>query len=240
MALFIVPPPCGCGWRIRATGARGRGPGLKRPSRRPSGPGKMTSGMAPAEKWRGRLWSAGRWRYIGTARFRAIGTDLPERIYLDHAATTPILPAAKAAVAEAMERWANPSSPHAEGRAAHAALEGARARIRAAFGWDGELIFTSGASEALAIALGRSDRRVLASAVEHDAVFRAAPEAEVVPIGTKAQVSREALDEALRAGPPEPIAIQHINAEAGVCQPIEDLVAQVRDAGGLLVCDCSQ
>ena len=47
----------------------------------------------------GRLWSAGRWRYIGSARFRAIGTDLPERIYLDHAATTPILPAAKAAVA---------------------------------------------------------------------------------------------------------------------------------------------
>src|SRR3954468_6270580 len=100
-----------------------------------------------------RLWSAGVARYIGTARFRAIGTDLPERIYLDHAATTPILPAAKAAVAEAMERWANPSSPHAEGRAARAALEDARARIKAALGWTGELIFTSGASEALAIAL---------------------------------------------------------------------------------------
>src|SRR3954469_9853654 len=240
MALFIVPPPCGCGWRIRATGARGRGPGLKRPSRRPSGPGKMTSGMAPAEKWRGRLWSAGRWRYIGTARFRAIGTDLPERIYLDHAATTPILPAAKAAVVEAMERWANPSSPHAEGRAAHAALEDARARIKASLGWQGDLIFTSGASEGLAIALGRTDRRVIASAVEHDAVFRAAPDAQVLPIGAKAEVSRDALDEALRSGPPALVAIQHINSETGVKQPIEALAAQVRESGGLLVCDCSQ
>src|SRR3546814_8844223 len=42
---FIVPPPCGCGWRISATGARGRGGGEKRPSMRPSGPGKITSGM---------------------------------------------------------------------------------------------------------------------------------------------------------------------------------------------------
>ena len=48
-----------------------------------------------------------------------------------------------------MARWANPSSPHAEGRAARAALEDARARIAAALGWEGELIFTSGASESL-------------------------------------------------------------------------------------------
>ena len=165
---------------------------------------------------------------------------MPERIYLDHAATTPILPAAQAAVAEAMARWANPSSPHAEGRAAHAALEDARARIKAALGWTGELIFTSGASEALAIALGRTGRRVLASSVEHDAVFRAAPDAQVLPIGAKGEVSRDALDEALRAGPPATIAIQHLNSETGVYQPIGDLVGRVRASGGHLVCDCSQ
>ena len=49
---------------------------------------------------------------------------------------------------EAMDRWANPSSPHAEGRAARAALEDARERIKRALGWDGELIFTSGGTEA--------------------------------------------------------------------------------------------
>jgi len=165
---------------------------------------------------------------------------LPERIYLDHAATTPILPAAKTAVAEAMERWANPSSPHAEGRAAHAALEGARARIKDALDWTGDLIFTSGATEALAIALGRTDRRVLASAVEHDAVFRAAPDALIVPIAEKGEVSREALAVALLSGPPALVAVQHLNSETGVKQPVEDLAAAVRASGGLLVCDCSQ
>src|SRR6187402_2485891 len=101
------------------------------------------------------------------------------RIYLDHAATTPLRPAAAAAMLHGCEIWANPSSPHAEGRAARAALEEARGRIKTALGWDGEAIFTSGASEALAIALGRAKvQRRLVSAAEHDAVFRAAPGAE--------------------------------------------------------------
>jgi cysteine desulfurase len=57
---------------------------------------------------------------------------------------------------EGFALWANPSSPHAEGRRARAALEDARARVKVALGWPGEVIFTSGASEALAIALGRA------------------------------------------------------------------------------------
>jgi cysteine desulfurase len=74
------------------------------------------------------------------------------RIYLDHAATTPVRPEAAEAVRQGFAMWANTSSPHAEGRAARAALEQARARVANALGWDGEVIFTSGASEALAIA----------------------------------------------------------------------------------------
>uniref|UniRef100_UPI0026361143 aminotransferase class V-fold PLP-dependent enzyme n=1 Tax=uncultured Sphingobium sp. TaxID=316087 RepID=UPI0026361143 len=79
-----------------------------------------------------------------------------DRLYLDHAATTPMLPQARAAMVAALDAWANPSSPHADGRAARAALEDARARIAAALGWDGPVIFTSGASEAIAIALTRA------------------------------------------------------------------------------------
>jgi cysteine desulfurase len=94
------------------------------------------------------------------------------RIYLDHAATTPVIPAAREAMAEAMARWANPSSPHSEGRAARAALEDARARIAAALGWDGEIILTSGASEAIGLALRGHDS--VAGAVEHDAVLAVA------------------------------------------------------------------
>ncbi|MBL0021718.1 MAG: aminotransferase class V-fold PLP-dependent enzyme [Sphingomonadales bacterium] len=81
-----------------------------------------------------------------------------DRLYLDHAATTPVVPAARAALADALASWANPSSPHGDGRAARAALEDARARIKIALGWDGELIFTSGASEAIALGLRGFDR----------------------------------------------------------------------------------
>ncbi len=165
------------------------------------------------------------------------------RIYLDHAATTPLRPEAREAVARGLETWANPSSPHAEGRAAKAALEDTRARVKAALGWQGEVIFTGGASEALAIALNRAKaERRLASAVEHDAVFRAAPDAAVLPV-TEGAVDAEALAEAL-AKPGRPIvAVQAINSETGtVLLPHNDcgLCTQVREAGGLFLADCSQ
>ena len=63
---------------------------------------------------------------------------MTQRLYLDHAATTPMVLAAREAMRAAIARWANPSSPHAEGRAARAMLEDARARIAQALGWDGE------------------------------------------------------------------------------------------------------
>ncbi|MBX9796346.1 aminotransferase class V-fold PLP-dependent enzyme [Sphingomonas sp.] len=162
------------------------------------------------------------------------------RIYLDYAATTPMRPEAIDAMAAGMARWANPSSPHAEGRAARAALEEARARIKAALGWTGELIFTSGASEALWIALNRAkvERRVV-SAVEHDAVFRAAAGAEVVPIAGGA-VDGEALASLLSGPGRAVVAVQHVNSETGTIQPVSALAAQVRAAGGIVVSDCAQ
>jgi cysteine desulfurase len=168
---------------------------------------------------------------------------LPERIYLDHAATTPIRPEAAAAVAEGMTRWANSSSPHAEGRAARAALEDARARIKAALGWDGDLIFTSGASEAIAIALGRAKvERRLISAVEHDAVFRAAPDAEILPI-SGGRVDEDVLAARLRAGGRAIVAIQQVNPETGnslLYNPTDSVIAQVREADGVFLSDCAQ
>jgi cysteine desulfurase len=165
------------------------------------------------------------------------------RIYLDHAATTPVRPEAAEAVAEGMRRWANPSSPHAEGRAARAALEEARARVKAALGWEHDLIFTSGASEALALALGRAkaDRR-LVSAVEHDAVFRAAPDAEVLPIA-EGRVDEQALANALRKPGRPIVAIQDRNPETGallLSAGGAPLTAQVREAGGIFLSDCAQ
>ncbi|MCK9542760.1 MAG: aminotransferase class V-fold PLP-dependent enzyme [Novosphingobium sp.] len=156
------------------------------------------------------------------------------RLYLDHAATTPLLPQAREAMARAFVIWANPSSPHAEGRAARAALEEARMRVKAALGWQGELVFTSGASEALAIALTRCRLPLAAvSAVEHEAVLRLAGNAARLPV-------REGLVRADDAALPGLVAVQHVNNETGVIQPVSALAAAVREAGGLLLADCAQ
>ncbi len=153
------------------------------------------------------------------------------RIYLDHAATTPIIPAAREAMADAMARWANPSSPHSEGRAARAALENARTRVAAALNWDGEVIFTSGASEAIAIALRGHD--AIASAVEHDAVLAVAG-ATRLPVGPDGYVDRNAITGAAR------YAVQSVNNETGVIQPMAEIADIVRANGGILFADCSQ
>lgn len=166
-----------------------------------------------------------------------------QNIYLDHAATTPMLPSARDAWLEGGAIWANPSSPHAAGRAARAALEDARARVKAALGWEGEVLFTSGASEALAIGLGRAKvERRLVSAVEHDAVFRAAPDAQVLAI-RDGDVDADALAAALSASGRSVVAVQSINSETGtVLLPYarNPLAEQVREAGGLFLADCSQ
>lgn len=165
-----------------------------------------------------------------------------ERLYLDHAATTPLLPAAREAMAQALGVWANPSSPHQEGRRARAMLEDARRRIAARLGLKGRLIFTSGASEALALALGRARAGTrLVSAVEHDAVLRAAPDAVRLPVDRLGRIDLAALERALgHAGKRPLVAVQHVNNETGVIQPIAEVAALVHQAGGILLCDCAQ
>ncbi|SNT04886.1 cysteine desulfurase [Sphingomonas laterariae] len=156
------------------------------------------------------------------------------RIYLDHAATTPLLPQARDAMAEALRNWANPSSPHTEGRAARAMLEDARARVKAALGWSGELIFTSGASEALAIALLRAKADdVKASAVEHDAVRRIVGDGRL-PVGA------DGLVQPLVDGGRMLFAIQHANNETGVLQDCGRIARRVKELGGLWLADCAQ
>jgi len=158
-----------------------------------------------------------------------------DSIYLDHAATTPLLPAARAAMLGGFAIWANPSSPHRAGRAARAALEDARARLKTVLGWDGEVVFTSGASEALALAITRCVQPLAAvSAVEHEAVLRHAGTAERLGVDAAGLVDPAAC---ARAGL---VAVQQVNNETGVIQPISGLVAGVRAAGGVLLVDAAQ
>jgi cysteine desulfurase len=163
------------------------------------------------------------------------------RIYLDHAATTPILPEAAAAMAEGCATWANPSSPHAEGRAASAKLEDARRRIARALGWEGTVVFTSGATEAVSLVLerGRVGTRIV-GALEHPAVLRAAPAAWQIAARWDGTLDLKDLDAALEEAEAPLVAVQTVNNETGVIHPLEEIAGRVKAAGGLLLADCAQ
>jgi cysteine desulfurase len=183
---------------------------------------------------------------VAQAQFAIMTTP---RIYLDHAATTPLRPEARRAMEEGFAIWANPSSPHAEGRRARAALEHARERVKGALGWEGECIFTSGASEAAALALEAGNAvHDIASAVEHDAVLRGdRPEwtLPVLPDGAAdlRALSAESRPSELLVADPENrslVALQHVNSETGNRQHIGFAAELVHDNGGLLLVDCAQ
>jgi len=156
-------------------------------------------------------------------------------VYLDHAATTPLCASARLALDHGFGLWANPSSPHRVGRGARAALEDARARICKALDWPGEVILTSGASEAIALAIARAHLPlVAASTVEHEAVLRHAGHAVHLAVDGAGAVI---LDGAPLNGL---VAIQHVNNETGIIQSFDQVTDQVRAAGGVVLADCAQ
>ena len=141
------------------------------------------------------------------------------RVYLDWNATAPLRPEARAAMIAAMDLVGNPSSVHAEGRAARALVERARAQVAAALGAEGaDIVFTSGATEAAALAL--AGRGLHGAGIEHDAV--AAWVDDVLPVDADGRV---------RVADPGQSALQLANSETGVVQDLPD---------GLAVSDLTQ
>lgn len=163
------------------------------------------------------------------------------RIYLDHAATTPIIAAARQALDEALSQWSNPNSPHEPGRTARAQLELARETIKSVLGWRHDVIFCSGASEAVEIAGLRAKVEERAhGATEHAIVPHAMGDTStVIPVDDNGLIDEAALDDVLAKGPAL-IAIQHVNNETAVVQPIDRIAEKVRAAGSLLLADCAQ
>jgi cysteine desulfurase len=142
-----------------------------------------------------------------------------KRLYLDWNATAPLRPEARAAMIAAMDVVGNPSSVHAEGRAAKALLERARAQIAGALGAEGaDIVFTSGATEAAALAC--AGRGLASGGVEHDAV--AAWCEASLPVDAQGRVT---------VSDPARTALQLANSETGILQ---DLPA------GLAVSDLTQ
>lgn len=175
------------------------------------------------------------------------------RAYLDWNATTPVHPAAKAALVAALDVTGNPSSIHTEGRAARALLEQARADVAALVGGEAEnVVFTSGATEAVnaLFRVGVSGccgkdiaggLRPLVSAIEHAAVIAAAGgDAAIIPVDSNGVVDQQALKAMLSSGGPALVAIQVANNETGVVQDIRALADIVHAAGGALIVDAVQ
>jgi len=141
------------------------------------------------------------------------------RTYLDHNATTPLRPQAREAMLRAMDLLGNPSSVHAEGRAAKSLVEAARAQVAAALGADGaDVIFTSGATEAAALAL--AGRALHGAEVEHEAV------AAWITADLRVDEHGHVI-----VDDPQATALQLANSETGIVQTLPD---------GLAVSDMTQ
>ena len=176
------------------------------------------------------------------------------RAYLDCNATTPVCEAAR----EAWTRWsmvpANPSSTHAAGRAASAAIEDARAVLLEAVGApNGAVTFTSGATEAANLVLtphmmmGRTalpHDRLLVGSTEHACMLAGgrfpADAVERLPVDANGIIRADALRAALERGGRSMVAVQVANNETGVVQDVAALAAITHGAGGTFVCDAVQ
>ncbi|NLM41488.1 MAG: cysteine desulfurase NifS [Firmicutes bacterium] len=178
-----------------------------------------------------------------------------KRIYMDHAATTPVRPE----VLEAMlpyfsSEFGNPSSVYSWGRAARKALDSARDQVAALLGASaGEIIFTSGGSEGANLAIKgvawadqNRGKHIITSAIEHHAVLdtvlwleKQGFEVTILPVDEYGLVSPAQVEQALR---PDTIlvSIMHANNEVGTIQPISEIGAIVRKHGAKFHTDAVQ
>ena len=160
--------------------------------------------------------------------------------YLDWNATAPVRPEAAAGVAHALTIAGNASSVHHAGRAARRLLEGARASVASLVGArPDEVVFTSGGTEANALALRAfPDRRILASAIEHDSVLANAPGAVRVPATRDGLVDLSTLEQLLAADKrPALVSLMFANNETGAIQPIAEAAQIAHRYGALIHCD---
>jgi cysteine desulfurase len=169
-------------------------------------------------------------------------------IYLDHAATTPLSPAARRAMEPYLtEHFGNPSEPHAAGRAARAGLDAARESVAATLGCaPGEVVFTGGGSEADNLAvLGRlaSGGRIVASAIEHPAVreplLAYAGEVQWAPVTSDGVVDVHALAALVRPGDAL-CCVMAANNVTGAIQPVDEIAALCAERGVPLHVDAVQ
>jgi cysteine desulfurase len=176
---------------------------------------------------------------------------MSERIYLDHNATSPLREGVREAVLAALDICGNPSSVHAEGRAARGLIEAAREKVARLVGARAEdVIFTSGGTEANALALApqRGDWSCHLSGIEHPSVVAGGrfPQDSIAAIPATADcvIDLEKLATALAnsqmKGRRPFVSLMAANNETGAIQPVAEAATIVHEAGGLLHSDAVQ
>ncbi len=172
------------------------------------------------------------------------------QVYLDHAATTPMIPAAVAAMTDELGQTGNPSSLHNAGRRARRVVEEAREQIADAYGArPSEVVFTSGGTEADNLAVKglfwarRLERpacnRILTPATEHHAVLdpvrwlveQEGAEADWLPVDSRGVLDPETLREAISHDPEHValVSVMWVNNETGTVQPVAELAEIARE-----------
>lgn len=183
------------------------------------------------------------------------------RIYLDYNATAPLRPEARAAMLSALDEPGNALSVHAEGRRARSTVENARRQVAALAGASADdVIFTSGGSEANALALrgaiqgaaaaGERITRLIVSAIEHDSILANASACEetipglrvlTCPVTPQGLIDLGALKRILSEGKGRAlVSLMAANNETGVIQPLAQVIALAKANGALVHCDAVQ
>ncbi|MHA1564712.1 MAG: cysteine desulfurase family protein [Alphaproteobacteria bacterium] len=164
-------------------------------------------------------------------------------VYLDYNATTPVHAEVAAAMARVFVQPGNASSVHRFGRIMRREVEDARAAVAALVGADpADVVFTGSGSEANNLALGGCAREaVLVSAIEHESVTLARPDAVAIPVRGDGQVSLTHLAALLaRDDRPALVSVMLANNETGVLQPVRQIVQLANETGTLVHCDAIQ
>lgn len=174
---------------------------------------------------------------------------LGPRTYLDHNASAPLRPAARAAMIAACDAAGNPSSVHAEGRRARAIIETAREQVAALVGArPSEIVFTSGATEANNMVMAASWKAISVSAIEHDSVLAPARACGAKVIALPASEAgvvalpevTDALAHATAGGSRVLLSVMMANNETGVIQPVAEAAELAKSLGVAMHVDAVQ
>ncbi|MBY0272647.1 MAG: cysteine desulfurase [Alphaproteobacteria bacterium] len=162
-------------------------------------------------------------------------------IYLDYNASVPLRPCVKKAILETYDLEGNPSSPHFSGRKVRALIDEARkSLVRGIHGQ--RLVFTSGGTEANALALsGLGERPLVVSSIEHESVLKAQENPCIARVTTAGIVDLKYLEKLLSSfDTPGLLSLMLVNNETGVIQPLQDAVMIARKLGWKVHTDASQ